>query len=366
MIPLFDHFPSLKEKLPHIALGEFPTPIEHLVKLGKEIGTDRLYLKQDGISGTKYGGNKIRKLEFLLADALRKNAREVLTFGFAGSNHALATAVYAREMGLKCTSVLLAQPNANYVRQNLLFNHVCGADIYHHKNETAAYAPTLLRLFGRVFKHGKIPYLITPGGSSSLGTIGYVNAGFELREQVSTGLMPEPDYLFVPLGTMGTAVGLTIGLRAAGFKTHVICVRVVDEKYGNRKKFLRLFRKTLDLLRSLDASFPSVEINDHEVDILHDFFGTQYARFTDQGMVAIDQALKSEGIRLDGTYTGKTMAALIDRVRDQELKDKVTLFWNTYNARDFSETIKDVNYKQLPDHFHRYFEKEVQPLDKSH
>jgi len=125
MIPLFKQYPSLKEKLPYAQLGEFPTPILRLNQLGKEVGAEQLYIKNDGVSGLDYGGNKIRKLEFIMGEALRKNAKAVLTFGFAGSNHALATAVYAHKLGLQCISILLAQPNAQYLRKNLLFSRVC-------------------------------------------------------------------------------------------------------------------------------------------------------------------------------------------------------------------------------------------------
>ena len=138
MLPLFEQYPALSEKMPHVHLGEFPTPIKHLKAAGKEIGIDSLYLKDDGSSGRKYGGNKIRKLEFLLGDALRRGAKNVLTFGFAGSNHALATAVYAQKLGLKSISILLAQPNSHYVRRNLLLSHACGAEIHHFENEKAA------------------------------------------------------------------------------------------------------------------------------------------------------------------------------------------------------------------------------------
>jgi len=364
MIPLFAQYPSLKERIPYVSLGEFPTPIAHLSKLGMEIGADHLYLKHDGLSGSLYGGNKIRKLEFILADALQKRAKQVLTFGFAGSNHALATAVYAHKMKLKCISMLLAQPNAQYVRRNLLYSHVCGAELHHYKNEMAMYMPTLIRLLGRFLRYGKFPYIILPGGSSPIGAVGYVNAGFELKEQIARGLLPEPDQVFVPLGTMGTAVGMMIGLRAAGLNTHVVAVRVVDDKFGNKEKFIKLFRKTLALICSLDPSFPHVKIDHDEVDITHNFFGEQYARFTEQGMAAVNLVAKSEGIKLDGTYTGKAMASLIDRVRNQGLRNEVILFWNTYNARDFSDTIKGVDYHQLPRYFHQYFEKDVQPLDK--
>ncbi len=364
MIHIFKRYPLLKEKLSYVQLGEFPTPIKHLYQLGKEIGVDYLYLKHDGLSGPTYGGNKIRKLEFLLGDALRKRAKEVLTFGFAGSNHALATAVYTQKLGFKCISILLAQPNAEYVRRNLLLSHVYGAEMHHFKNEMAAYIPTTIMFIRKKLKQGKLPYIIGPGGSSPLGAVGYVNAGFELKEQVASGLMPEPDKIYVPLGTMGTAVGLTIGLKAAGLKTHVVSVRVTDEKYGNKEKFVTLFKKTLALILSLDSSFPRVEITDDEVDIKHDFFGGHYARFTEQGMAAVDLLAKSEGIRLDGTYTGKTMAALIEQVRGHDPRSEIILFWNTYNARDFSKAIKGIDYHQLPRGFYKYFEEDVQPLDK--
>ena len=366
MIHIFEQYPLLKERIPYVQLGQSPTPIKHLRHLGKEIGTDYLYLKHDGLSGLVYGGNKIRKLEFLLGDALRKGAKDILTFGFAGSNHALATAVYAQKLGLKSISILLAQPNAQYVRRNLLLGHVCGAEIHHFKNEMAAYIPTTIILLRRKLKQGKFPYIIGPGGSSPLGTIGHVNAGFELKEQVASGLMPEPDKIYLPLGTMGTAVGLTIGLKAAGLKTRVVSVRVADVKYANKEKFVRLFKKTLALIHSMDSSFPRVEITDDEVDIRHDFFGGQYARFTEHGMAALNLVAKSEGFRLDGTYTGKAMAALIDQVRGHGTRNEVILFWNTYNARDFYDAIDGIDYHQLPRCFHMYFEEAVQPLDKRH
>jgi D-cysteine desulfhydrase len=226
------------------------------------------------------------------------------------------------------------------------------------------FIPAFIKLFGLLLKHRKFPYVIPPGGSSPIGAIGYVNAGFELKEQVAKGLMPEPDQVFIPVGTMGTSVGLMLGFRAAGLKSRIVSVRVVDEKFGNKEKFIKLFRKTMELILSLDPSFPLVEINDDDVDIRHNFFGEQYARFTKQGMEAVSLVAKLEGIRLDGTYTGKAMAALIDQVRSHGSINEVNLFWNTYNARDFSDTIRGIEYNQLPRCFHRYFEGDIQPLDK--
>jgi 1-aminocyclopropane-1-carboxylate deaminase/D-cysteine desulfhydrase-like pyridoxal-dependent ACC family enzyme len=122
LIPLFEYFPALKESLPHKNLCDLPSPIKKLNNVGEKLGLDHLYMKQDGIIGHPFGGNKIRKLEFLLGDALRCGCKEVMTFGFAGSNHALATAIFANYEGLMSISMLLPQTNAHYVRRNLLMS----------------------------------------------------------------------------------------------------------------------------------------------------------------------------------------------------------------------------------------------------
>ena len=365
MIPLFEQYPTLREKLPYVSLGQFPTPITHLPRLGKEIGTDQLFLKDDGVSGKPYGGNKVRKLEFLIADALRKGAKEVLTFGCAGSNHALATAIYAKKHGLKCMSVLLTQPNARYVRRNLLMHLIHDTELHHYKTEGAARPATVLRWLAHGVRNGRLPSIIPIGGSSPLGTIGFVNAAFELTVQIAKGVMLEPDLIFIPMGSMGTAVGLMLGVKAAGLKTRVVPVRVVPTSIGNKEKFMNLFRKAEDLLCSKDLSFPKADITDNDLKIEDAFFGEEYARFTKEGMAAVDLAAKTDGLHLEGTYSGKTMAALIDHVKKSDSKDSVILFWNTHNTQDFSEAIKDVDYHQLPRAFHRYFEEEVQELDRS-
>ncbi len=364
MIPIFKRYPLLRDKLSYVSLGEFPTPVDKLERLGKYIGINQLFIKRDDFSGKVYGGNKVRKLEFILAYALCKRVKEVLTFGFAGSNHALATALYAQKFGLKSISMLMTQPNAYYVRNNLLMSHYCGAELHQHRNVPLLAIGTSYQLLRHKLKSGRSPYVITAGGSSPLGVIGFVNAAFELKEQIMEGTMPEPDFIYVALGTMGTAVGLILGLKAANLKSRVVSVRVVDEKFANVIEMIKLFHKTNSLLYSLDPSFPKLEFSERDMDIRHEFFGQQYALFTKEGMEAVSYMEKCEGIKLDGTYTGKAFACLIDDAKKQQLRNKVILFWNTYNSRDFSDILSAVDYHQLPRCFHYYFENEVQPLDK--
>ncbi len=368
MIPLFEHHHLLARKLPYVSLGEFPTPVQRLDQLGMQIGLDSLFIKRDDLSSKIYGGNKIRKLEFILGDALRTGAKEVLTFGSAGSNHALATAIYARQLGLKSISMLIPQPNAHYVRRNLLMSYHCGAELHQYPNIPFAMPLATLAVLYQLLQHrlkrGQLPRVIPMGGSSPLGAVGYVNAAFELKGQILRGEMPEPDYIYVASGSMGTAAGLMLGLRAINSKTRVVAVRVNSSSFVNAKGMVSLINKTDSLLSSLDPSFPRLDFSEHDMDIRHGFFGKQYALFTEEGMEAVARMDRYGGIKLEGTYTGKAFAALIDDGKESSLRDKVLLFWNTYNSLDFSKTIATIDYHQLPRCFHRYFEEAVQPLER--
>jgi D-cysteine desulfhydrase len=368
VIPLFEQYPLLGEKLAYVPLGEFPTPVRKLERLGPELGIGQLYIKRDDLSGKLYGGNKPRKLEFILGSALRCKAKEVITFGCAGSNHALATAIYAQQVGLKSISMLMPQPNARYVRRNLLMSHHCGAELHLCGTglESAVNIPLVYTAAIYQLKKGRFPYFVPPGGSSALGVAGYVNAALELRAQITSGEIPGPQYVYVACGTMGTAAGLILGLRAAGLGARVVSVAVSGERYTNSRAMIGLINKTNSLLCSLDASFPKLEFSETDVDIRHGYFGQRYALFTNEGMEAVSLMRESEGIKLDGTYTGKTLAALRHDGKNGSLRDKTVLFWNTLNSRDFSDDTSDLDYHDLPRPFHRYFEEDVQPLDRDY
>jgi D-cysteine desulfhydrase len=141
---------------------------------------------------------------------------------------------------------------------------------------------------------------------------------------------------------------------------------VVDHHFINKNKVLELFAGTAALLHSLDPVFPRLDPAEAgaEMDIRDRYLGNGYAQFTEEGREAMTLMKEMEGTRLDGTYTGKTFAALMEDAREGRLKGKKVLFWNTLNAHDFSASIGDIDYHQLPKSFHRYFEKDVQPLDR--
>ncbi len=360
-LPLFDAFPALRGPIPHVALAALPTPIERLDALSSGTGAN-LYVKRDDLTSPVYGGNKVRKLEFLLGRAMHDGARTVLTFGAAGSNHALATALFARQLGLRSVSMLVPQPVAQSVRRNLLFGWKAGAELHHFESQLRVKLGVLHQMQRGLFRDGRFPNVIPPGGSSPVGTLGFVNAAFELAAQVASGLLPEPDLVFAASGTMGTVVGLMLGLQAAGLRTRVAAIRVTQPPYTSMQKARELFSATNALLHGADPAFPDLAFPEREFELRHDFIGPGYGRYTEASARAV-RCGADLGLRLEGTYTGKAFAGFLDAAESGALRGKTAVFWDTYNSRDFAPEIAGADYHELPAPFHRYFEEAVQPLD---
>jgi D-cysteine desulfhydrase len=326
--PLFKRFPGLRAKIPYLALGSMPTPIEKAEELGGSIGIHNLYIKRDDLAGETYGGSKIRKLEFLLAEAKSLGKTRVITFGGAGSNHAVATALYAQRLGLKTTLMLLPQPINDEVRHRLLAARHFGAEIRIGPSSARAKQAEAARA---IREDGQDPYWIETGGSSLLGNVGLVNAAFELKEQVDAGLMPEPDFLYIALGTMGSAVGLMLGLEAAGMKTVVVPVRASSPDTSSEAKLAAMFKETNEYLRALDPSFPVIALDPPGGGVRGGYLGKGYGLPTPKGTRAMAVFKEHTGVGLEPTYTGKTFAAVMDDAKD--LAGKVVLFWNTYGSK---------------------------------
>lgn len=359
MIPLFREFPGLQAALPYLALGDFPTPVHSWPQLEAEARVGALYGKCDDVTGPDYGGNKVRKLEFLLAAAQARGARSVLTFGAAGSNHALATAIYARKLGLQPISMLVPQPTAESVRRNLLRGHAAGASLHHFTGRALVSRGTVEQVVALRRETGGFPFIIPAGGSSPLGAVGFVNAALELRDQVEAGLLPRPDALYVASGTMGTCVGLLLGLAVAGLKSRVVAVRVTSAPFTSPEKARRLFTRVVGLLRRADPTFPAIPFPEGQFALRDGFLGAGYDRPTEAGAEAVARAAALEGIQLEGTYTGKALACLLADAASGNLAGQQVLFWNTYNSRSQESAISGLDYHQLPEPFHPYFEETV-------
>lgn len=340
---------------PYAPLCKLPTPIIPLTVFNREVSYKKIYMKQDGLTGPLYGGNKIRKLEFLLGEALAENKDAVLTFGAIGSNHALATALYAGSLGLKAHLMLAPQHITPFVLKNLLLDYTAGPrfhlvkDFFHMDDGADKVCEKWKK------KTGKLPYVIPPGGSSPVGTLGYVNAAFELKAQIEDGLLPEPDIIYLPLGTAGTAGGLILGLKAAGLKCRVRPVQVVDPDFTNKETLLVLIKETNKILHDQASDFPLYNKEDFDISICMEQFGEGYGIPTDRCRDAVTLLGKTEKIHLETTYSGKALAGLIAEAD----KNKTVLFWNTYNGVNFIERIRNIDYKKLPEEFHSFFEGKI-------
>jgi D-cysteine desulfhydrase len=353
MIPLFSAFPKLTKQLAHCPLGTFPTPVGKLDGLAGQLGRSRLYVKRDDLSGNPYGGNKARKLEFLFADVRQKGMARVVTSGAAGSNHALATVLYGQKLGIRVELMLFAQPATDEVRANLLADFHAGASM-HHADSYADHVQMMDAFLQRSAEKNEGLYCIPPGGTCAIGVLGYVNAAFELKEQIERGDIPEPDEIFIAYGTMGTALGLAMGISAAGLKSRVRAVRVVPETVANDEKRRELFESSralfsVDSLLFERASDPGAFV------VEHGFLGPGYGQVTPEASEAIDMFERLQGITLDRTYTGKAAAAFLDAAR-QGPRGKNLLFWVTKNSSPMPAGSQAVDYHRLPGTFHRYFE----------
>ena len=355
MIPLFKNYPLLADRLPYVSLGEFPTPVHRLDRLGREIELDCLYIKCDDLSGNVYGGNKIRKLEFVLGQALRDGVKELLTFGLIGNRHALTTTICAQQLGMKCVCMMMPASVDNQVRHNLLLAYHSGAELHHQPKMPLLVLDTVYQLFRHKLRYGSFPRFLTGKGFSIPGAIGYVNAALELKEQIAAGEIPEPDFIYVARGSSSTTVGLMLGLRAAKLKARVISMGAYPQNRNLASKIRGFYGKTAYYLNSLDPGFPELEYSGDNADIRDGFSGKRDDCHIEKRKEAIDIMKKTEGIELDSIYTGRALACLIDDAGKGQLKNRVVLFWNTFNSRDFSDVTSGVDYRSMPRGLHRYF-----------
>jgi D-cysteine desulfhydrase len=303
------HFPRLE-------LGETPTPVRPAPGLGAD-----LWIKDDGRFGTLWGGNKARKLEWTLADALRRGRHTLVTSGALGTNHGLATALYGRAHGLDVTLALVDQPLDDHVRAQLARIEASGATVRrtHGLARTLAAAPAILARARR-------PYYLPVGGSSPRGCLGYVDAALELGRQVEAGELPEPTHVVVAIGSGGTAAGLLAGLPLAGLRTEVVGIAVYGKRTPSARRIRRLARRTLSLLDRERAELAPF-------DLRTGWLGGGYGHRTPEAEAATRLAREREDLELDPVYTSKAVAALLDLRRDGDLGSGPVLYWHTYGPR---------------------------------
>jgi 1-aminocyclopropane-1-carboxylate deaminase/D-cysteine desulfhydrase-like pyridoxal-dependent ACC family enzyme len=352
--PLFERYPTLRTKLSCIALGTLPTPVNRMARLGAELHLPSLWQKHDDLTGAIYGGNKIRKLEFLLADALQRGCSTVLTFGGLGSNHALATSINCRWLGLQCVAVLTPEPPTDAVRRTLRYHQQLGTrlELAETYADVRATAERVIAELGT-----QQVCEIQFGGSSWLGAIGFVNAAFELEAQIRAGELPRPDRIYVGCGTTSTTAGLALGFALAGAPIKIEGVQVTPDSVQPVRRCMDLFKQTGVELHRLDHSITSPDSDAYAVKVRRDQLGEGYAIPTPAAREAA-ALMQLEGMPASLTYTAKAMAALIADARAGLLRNKNVLFWNTYNSRPYPNLPDDESWRELPAGFHSVFAKQ--------
>lgn len=327
---LLVRYPELARRLPHHPFVEGPTPVRPFPVDGVPGG--RLFCKDDGLSCPLYGGNKPRKLEWLIGAALARRSRRLVTTGGLGTHHGLATAILGREAGLATSLVLVDQPWTGHVEDTLLAQAAYGAEQIAAGSVPGAVARTAGVLCRSAWA-GERPTLVPTGGSGSLGNLGFVSAGLELGQQVAAGEAPEPAAIYVPVGSGGTTAGLLLGLHLAGLDVRIVGVLVTDILPPSVRRIRGAARSSARLLdRHLDGGL-APWTGAGRLEIVRDQIGAGYGAPTQEAREALDAAA-AVGVQLDTTYSAKCLAALRARADSGELEDGPILFWNTLNAVD--------------------------------
>lgn len=354
---LLERFPGLAGRLPYRSLGRFPTAIERATGLVSP--RVELFVKREDQAAELYGGNKVRKLELLLGEPVggpgdRATPRaerstdlsgpvrrpRLIAYGTYGSNYTLATGLFGRALGYEVAAVLYPQPLTALVRDRL--HEQLGADMRLWVCPSYLQVP-LLRARARRERPvspgdpgGLGPATVietAPGGSSPLGTLGWVSGGLEIADQVAAGVAPRFDAVYAALGSGGMVAGLWLGLGAAA--AELVAVRVVPWPIASRTTVRWLAGRTESLLRSLHPGPPPRLPPRPRLRLDGRWVGGGYAHPTPAGLAAMARAAAA-GLQLEPTYTGKTLAALLADADAGRLDGKRVLFIHSYNSVDLS------------------------------
>lgn len=319
--PIFQRYPELVAHLPWQPLADLPTPVQQLTPLG--------WIKRDDLTHAAYGGNKVRKLEFVVAEMAARGIRQAYTFGATGTNAGVAAALMCKSADVALTIYTFDQPDSPTVQKNQALMRAAGATLVHRGSLLA----TALTFYLHPARLRKDSYFLFAGCSNPVGVLGYVSAALELADQIAAGELPEPDVIVVPVGSNGTVAGLTVGLQLAGLRSRLVGVRVAASHLGpiptcTTGAVQQMVDATTAFLR---RNVPSLNELDVRAAPLNDaYFGGGYGVATPAGDAAIARFANDFAIPLEPTYSGKAAAAFLDELAGAR---GPVLFWDTFNSR---------------------------------
>jgi D-cysteine desulfhydrase family pyridoxal phosphate-dependent enzyme len=302
--------------LPRIKLLHLPTPVEALPRITAELGGPNLLVKRDDLTGLGMGGNKTRKLEYLLAEAQANGARSVITTGAIQSNHCRQTAAACARLGFACTLVLSGEKPAS-ASGNLLLDQLFNARFIWTSREQRE--QTLKQAFQQAWEAGQRPYLVPYGGSNTTGAAAYA---FAIREMIDQNV--QPDWIVIASSSAGTQAGLVAGARLFGYQGKILGISVDESEPELKAHVAELASATSDYLGE-KRNFDSQEIL-----VSADYLGAGYGIMAEAEINAIRVFARSEGLLLDPVYTGRAAAGLIDLIhKGYFTRNETVLFWHT-------------------------------------
>ncbi len=302
-----------------VQLGVFPTPLQEMKNLSQYLGGPRIFIKRDDLSGLALGGNKVRKLEYIMADALRKKSDVIITIGAVSSNHARQTAAAAAVLGLECQLVLIGR-EPEPAQGNYLLDQLLGASTYCVRNSEVE--ACIAQLVESNSRRGKNSYVIPAGGHTSLGVMAYCDAYQEIQAQ------SDHDYaaIITAIGTGTTCAGLHLGQKISGDSTRVIGISVGGDQAWCKREILAVVGK-VEAEMGLEPSHPQ------DLHIYDEYIGEGYTIPYPRLREVIQVLARKEGILLDPVYSGKAMVGLIDLIEKGHFsRNERVLFLHTGGA----------------------------------
>ena len=299
-------------QFPRVSLAHLPTPLEHLPRLSEHLGGPQIYVKRDDCTGLATGGNKTRKLEFSMGEALQKGADTIITVGAIQSNHVRQTAAAACKLGLGCEVLLehrVGSPSSTYTTSgNIFLDKIFGANLREYSAGTD-FDDAMEAVAEEVRKQGGTPYKIPGGASNAVGALGYVGCGIELLQQMDEQDL-NVDHVVTATGSAGTHAGLAVGLRASKSDIPILGIGVNVSQEIQEQRVISLAEETATLLGHGGCVT--------RADIIADcsYIGAGYGEPTESMNEAILMLARYEGLLFDPVYSGKALAGMIDYVRE--------------------------------------------------
>lgn len=349
---LFDALPPLAETVPFLPLAVVPTAVERCAALSRYLGRDDVWMKRDDLISPVYGGNKVRRYEFVLADARARGATRIVTLGGIASTQVMATARFGQHLGIPVTAVLFDQPVTRFAREAILTDVDAGATLIHGGG--------YLRSAWRFYKARKSrgAYVINPGAASPRANLGYVDAMLELAAQVERGEMPRPDVIVLPTGSSGTLAALALGAAWLGWDTEVVGVRITLRVVTNAL--------TIGLIRERTARWITARAPEFgralggrrgRYRLFHGAIGEGYGYPTRDSIEAMEWYRELTGRPGEVTYSAKALVGLRAVARDPAYAKKTILLWQTLS--DVRPVIPEGTRERVPRDLQWVFEGSV-------